>query len=80
MQDLKNVYRHGAIAFLIVRFTKQNKTFLLPAESLFDFLKNNTRKSIPINFFEENGYIIKDKYNPKIDYIEILDKVFFKEV
>ncbi len=80
IEHLKNVYRHGAIAFLIVRFTKQNKTFLLPAESLFDFLKNNSRKSIPIIFFEENGYIIKDKYNPKIDYIEILDKVFFKEV
>ena len=76
IEHLKSVTNHGAIAFLIVRFTKENKTFLLTANSLFEFLENNSRKSIPINYFEENGYIIKDTYNPKVDYIKILDIAF----
>lgn len=76
IEHLKKVYNHGAIAFLIVRFTKQNKTFLLTAKNFFDFLENNTRKSIPISYFEKYGYLIKDKYNPKIDYIEILEIAF----
>lgn len=78
IQHLRNVYRHGAIAFLIVRFTKQNKTFLLEATKLFDFIENNKRKSIPINYFEQNGYLIKDTYNPSVDYIKIID-ILLKE-
>lgn len=78
IQHLRNVHRHGAIAFLIVRFTKQNKTFLLEATKLFDFIENNKRKSIPLNYFEQNGYLIKDTYNPSVDYIKIID-ILLKE-
>ena len=41
------------------------------------FLDKNSRKSIPLSYFEENAYIIKDKYNPRVDYLEILDKLYF---
>ncbi|MCM1370365.1 MAG: Holliday junction resolvase RecU [Clostridium sp.] len=75
---LERVYKHGAIAFLIVRFTKQNKTFLLSIDNLLNFLKDNTRKSIPISYFEKYGHIIKDKYCPRVDYIEVLNKIYFK--
>ena len=34
---------------------------------------NNDRKSVPLSFFEEKGYLIKDGYNPIIDYIKIID-------
>lgn len=78
IKHLKQVYNHGAIAFLIVRFTKLNKTFLLPIEKFLLFLENNDRKSIPIDFFEKEGYKIKDKYTPRVDYIEILNKIYFK--
>jgi recombination protein U len=72
---LKKILEHGGISFLIVRFTKLNKTFLLPTERLMDFLDNNDRKSIPISYFIDNAYIIKDKFNPRVDYIEIIDKI-----
>ena len=77
IKHLKQIYRHGGIGFLIVRFTVINKTFLLPIEALINFLNNYSRKSIPISYFEENGYIIKDKYNPRVDYLEVLDKLYF---
>jgi len=63
--------------FLIVRFTVLNKTFLLTIEDLMKFLDNYDRKSIPLSYFEKMGYIIKDKYNPRVDYLEVLDNVYF---
>lgn len=77
INHLKRIYKHGGIGFIIVRFTMINKTFLLPIETLTKFLEESTRKSIPLSYFEKNGYIINDKYNPRVDYLEILDKLYF---
>lgn len=77
INHLKRIYKHGGIGFLIVRFTVINKTFLLPIETLTKFLEESTRKSIPLSYFEKHGYIINDKYNPRVDYLEILDKLYF---
>lgn len=75
---LKKILEHGGIAFLIVRFVKLNKTFLLFAQDLFLFLENNTRKSIPIRFFISNAFIIKEKFSPRLDYLNIIDNMYFK--
>ena len=77
IRHLKQIYKHGGIGFLIVRFTVINKTFLLPIETLVEFLERSSRKSIPLSYFEDKGYIIKDKYNPRVDYLEVLDKLYF---
>ena len=77
IKHLERICRHGGIGFLIVRFVTINKTFLLTYESLNDFLINNTRKSIPLSFFEEYGFLIKDKYNPRVDYLRVIDKLYF---
>ena len=75
IKHLENIYRHNGIAFLIVRFTTINKTFLLLVSDLLEFINNNKRKSIPIDFFDKKGYIIKDSLKPTIDYLKVLDKV-----
>ena len=54
-----------------------NKTFLLTYDDLEFFLNNYDRKSIPITYFEDKGYIIKDKYNPRVDYLSIIDNLYF---
>ena len=72
---LKNVYEHGAVSFIIVRFTHLNKTYLLLEKDLNSFIETNKRKSIPLDFFKEKGYLIKDKYNPRVDYLEVLDSI-----
>ncbi len=76
---LKQIIEHGGIGFIIVRFTHQNKTFLLEGEYLFDFLKKEARKSIPLAYFEEVGHIIKEKYQPRLDYLEVVDYILSKE-
>jgi len=77
IKHLKSIINHGGIAFIIVRFISFNKTFYLDAGLLIDYIDNNDRKSIPYSYFEKCGHLIIDKYNPRVDYIEIIDKLFF---
>ena len=72
---LQKIVEHGGIGFLIVRFTKFDKTFLLEEKDLTKFINSNTRKSIPIDFFETHGYLIPMKWNPRIDYLKIVDQL-----
>lgn len=75
---LKRIINHGGIGFVLVNFVKLDKIFLLPGDKLFEFIDKNTRKSIPIDYFENNGYLIKPKFNPRIDYLSIIDKIYFE--
>ena len=75
IEHLNKIVQHGGISFLIVRFTLKNTTFLLETTKLIEFINNNDKKSIPYEYFEKNGYIIKDKFNPRIDYLSVVDKI-----
>lgn len=77
IKHLIDVKNHGAISFLIVRFTNINETYFLSTERLEEFIKTNERKSIPIEFFKTYGKIIKVKYSPRIDYLNIIDNLYF---
>ena len=77
IKHLINVLRHDAISFLIVRFTNLNKTFYLDSKDLKYFLENYERKSIPITYFENYGKIINIKYSPRLDYLKIIDNIYF---
>ena len=77
IKHLIDVKRHGAISFLIVRFTNLDRTYILLTKDLDEFIKNNKRKSIPLNYFEKYGTIIKMKYSPRIDYLKEIDKIYF---
>ena len=77
IKHLINVKRHGGISFLIVKFNTLNKTYFLSTENLELFIKNNKRKSIPLSFFESYGTIIKIKYCPRIDYLEVINNLYF---
>ena len=74
IEHLKSIYNHGGIGFIIVRFSKLNKTYLLYIEDLLLFLENNDRASIPLSYFDEKGYIIKDGIRPRLDYLKIIDE------
>ena len=76
---IKKVLKHNGIVFLIVRFTKLNKNYILKGRQLIDFLNTNERKSIPLKYFEENCYKIELKYSPRLDYIKVVDKLI-KEI
>ena len=76
IKHIENIINNNGIGFLIVRFNKLNKTFLLLGQHLISFIKNNERKSIPLNYFEEKAYLIEEKYIPRIDYLKIIDLLY----
>lgn len=73
IKHIENIHKHQGIAFLIVRFTTLNETYLLTAEKFLYFINNSTKKSIPIEYFKTNAYLIKDGYRPRIDYLKVVD-------
>ena len=74
IEHLKKIYNHGGVGFIIVRFTKLNRTYLLFIEELIKFIENNERVSIPINYFDEYAHIIKEGISPRLNYLKILDE------
>lgn len=80
LEHMRKVIYFGGITFLIVRFTKINETYILLGSDLFDFIENNDRKSIPIDYFRKNGFLVELKYIPRLDYISIIDKIMVKDV
>ena len=78
IEHLKRIIKHGGIAFLIVRFALTDDIYYLDGKELFEFLDKNERKSIPQSYFDEKGYKIKVRFNPRIDYLKIVDEIYFK--
>lgn len=74
IDHLYKIEKHGGISFLIISFTSLNKIYFLETKYLKNFIDNNKRKSIPIKYIEDYGYLIDLKYNPRIDYINIIDE------
>ena len=72
LEHIKKVIHHGGIAYLIVRFSNLNQTFLLLGNDLISFINTEERKSIPLEYFKKKGYLIEIKYAPRLDYIKII--------
>jgi recombination protein U len=80
IEHLRKALMHGAIAFLIVRFTTHGITYLLDASHVvnaYDAKAKGGRKSIPLRVFEEQGYVIPCSYGAPVDYLQVLDQVYF---
>lgn len=75
MEHIRKVLSYGGIAYLIVRFSVLEKTYLLLGCDLIQFIEQHDRKSIPLDYFEKYGYFIEMKYAPRLDYIKIIDKI-----
>ena len=75
---LKNVLKHGGIAFFIISFQLKDEVYLLDASFVIDFWENAPRKSIPYEVFQKNAQLIKQDYMPRLHYIEAVDALYFK--
>ena len=79
VKHLESVLRHGAIAFVIVRFTSLEETYFVSAEKICGFWEQPSRQSIPVAWFRENGVPIPYNYVVPVDYLRVLDGIYFKE-
>lgn len=76
ISHLERCLRHGAIAFIILRMTNYDETYLIEASDFIKFYKTKKRKSLPYDWIKENGHLINYKYTKPCDYIEVIDKVY----
>lgn len=77
IEHLRQICLHGGIGFVIVRFSCLNLTYFLESSKLIAFIESQERKSIPISYFKKEGYQIYDNYNPRLDYLKIVDQLYF---
>lgn len=81
IEHMRTVEKHGGIVFVIIRFHTHEKTFLFPIEKLLPHWdRQHTkvgRKSIPYQTIIEEGFEIPISYPAIIDYIKVIEKVFF---
>lgn len=76
IEHLKQVIEHKGISFLIISFVKEQEIYLLKTEDLLNITK---RKSIPLSYIKEKGYKLEEGYNPRIDYLKIVDQIIEEE-
>lgn len=80
IQHMQSILEHGGISFLILRFTSLDETYLLFIEDLLDFVKMNTRKSIPYAWVKEKAQLIPYTLTPPIHYLKVIELSLFKGV
>lgn len=80
IKHLERINKHNGISFLIVSFTSLNEIYLLFTKDFIKYINSNNRKSIPISYFKNYGYIIKYGFNPILDYLKIVDKYIGDEL
>ena len=73
---LKQVLKHGGIAFFIIEFAKLDQVFLLDASYVIDFYENGNRKSIPYKDVQTHGFEIKKGLTPRLNYLDVIDKIY----
>ena len=78
IKHLENVISAGGIAFFIIEFASHNEIYLVDAKMIIDFYHNAERKSIPYTLIKEKCPLLKQALNPRIDYIEAVNKLYFE--
>ncbi len=73
---LRRVLKHGAVSFLIVCI--RGEFYLLKGEDLIEFVDEQDRKSIPYEYFKTRCFRIEEKLRPTLDYLKVVDQVYFK--
>ena len=75
---MRNVEFHGGLSFLILRFVAYDETYLLFLKDFDRFIDDHDRKSIPYVWIKENATLIPFSLTPPVNYLNVIDKTFFK--
>lgn len=70
IEHLRNVTYHGGHAYLIIRFSSHDETYLLEFERFDEYINKGDVRSIPYSWIKEHAYLCKQTYLKPCDYIE----------
>ncbi|MEG0366676.1 MAG: Holliday junction resolvase RecU [Coprobacillus sp.] len=79
IDHLQRVIDHGGIAFVMIAFTALNEVYLVDASFVIKDYYHSDRKSMTYEKIKSLGHIIPQGYQPRLDYLKIVDLVYFKE-
>jgi len=75
IEHMQKILNHGGITFIIVRFKKIDRTFILPFKNFIFFherANNGGRKSIKLSEFEKSAFELSFNYKIRLDYLKII--------
>lgn len=80
IDHMKSIIDHGGVCFMIIRFAAHDETYFMDAEKLFSYwdvkLKGG-KKSISYEKVQQDSYLIPFRYQTRVDYLSIIDKLYF---
>ena len=79
IDHLQRIINHGGIAFIIIAFTSLNEVYLIDASHVICDYYLSHRKSMTYDRIKSLGHIIPQGYQPRLDYLNVIDEVYFKE-
>ena len=76
---LDRVLKHGGIGFIIVQFSTLGRVYLMEAKIVSEYYARakEGRKSITLEEFETHAHPIPIGYVKRLDYLSIIDKLYF---
>lgn len=80
IEHMRDVVQQQGICFVILRFSSLDEVYLLEAIHLLTFWdrqQQGGRKSISKKEVETFGHTIPMGYNPRLDYIKIIERIYF---
>ena len=66
---------------MIFYWSAYNECYILKFENIIKYWDSTAtvgRKSLPYKEFKENGFIVKEGYAPRLNYLKIVDEIYFK--
>jgi recombination protein U len=80
IEHIKQVIDLGGIAFILIKFSTFDKTFLLDGNLLYEFYQNSLKggkKSLSIKFLLEKAHMIEKRIIFSVDYLNTVNQVYF---
>ena len=75
LEHMKIVIQNSGISFFLIEFRKLDKIYFIETEKIFSFIKEEGRNSIPLQYFEEAGFLVEHTLKYRVHYISILEKI-----
>ncbi|UYY97081.1 Holliday junction resolvase RecU [Peribacillus frigoritolerans] len=78
IEHMKHIVQHDGIAFVIIRFSAMDDIYLMSSEQLSFYwkrMKEGGRKSITLQEVESSSRKITLGFQPRIDYIKVVDSL-----
>lgn len=74
IEHLRSIKKQGGIGFIIFYFAQYDEFYVMKLDIIFKYWDDaEGRKSIPYEEFKKNGFLIKEGYAPRLDYLKAWD-------